>query len=98
MLKTAKKILKYIFKTKIYIYRWELNAIVVLAITVCLITGTYLGIAKLWPHSFATTQTTQIKDTSTQFSQGTLTTTAVSGSGASAVVQLTGSVGPDGTT
>src|SRR3989338_8090215 len=97
MLKTPKKILKYIFKTKIYIYSWELNAIVVLAVTVGLITGTYLTLTKLWPRSFATTQSTTTTNTSTQFSQGTTSSTTVSGSGSSAVVQLSGTAGPGNT-
>src|SRR3989338_962630 len=97
MFKPAKKILKYLFKTKITIYRWELNLFGILCISLGLLSGTYLTLTKLWTHSFATTQTTQTKDTSTQFSQGTTSSTTVSGSGASAVVQLSGASGPDST-
>ena len=97
MFKPAKKILKYLFKTKITIYRWELNLFGILCISLGLLSGTYLTLTKLWPRSFATTQSTQTKDTSTQFSQGTTSSTTVSGSGASAVVQLSGAAGPSST-
>src|SRR3989338_2978867 len=46
---------------------------------------------------FAESATSITKNTDTHFSAGTASSTAVSGTGASAVVQLSGSTGPDGT-
>src|SRR3989338_5670085 len=46
---------------------------------------------------FAESATSITKNTDTHFSAGTASSTAVSGTGASAVVQLSGSAGPDGT-
>src|SRR3989338_7734127 len=91
------RLYKYLFDPIIKINRVELNLIAVFFITVGLITGTYLTLTKLWPRSFATTQSTKTLDTSTQFSQGTASSTSVSGSGAGAVVQLQGTAGVNST-
>src|SRR3989338_11646133 len=91
------RLYKYLFDPIIKINRVELTLIAVFFITVGLITGTYLTLTKLWPRSFATTQSTTTTNTSTQFSQGTTSSTTVSGSGSSAVVQLSGTAGPGNT-
>ena len=59
MLKTAKKILKYLFKTKITIYRWQFNLVVLLAVGGGLILGTYLTLTKFWPNTKALNDTIQ---------------------------------------
>src|SRR3990167_11108815 len=92
-----KGLYNYLFDPIIKINRVELNLIAIFFLTVGLIFGTYLTLTKLWPRSFATTQSTQTRDTATQFSQGTTSSTTVSGSGATAVVQLSGAAGPDNT-
>lgn len=88
----GRKIKNYLFYPRFHFSRFQFNLIALFFITVGLIAGSYFtlkGINSL----FATTASSVTKDTDTDFNQGTLSSTIVSGSGASAVVKLSGNSG-----
>lgn len=87
----------WLFEPRFQLNRFQFNLVALFFVAFGLLAGSYFtlkGISSI----FATTTSSVTKDTDTHFSQGTLTSTSVSGSGTTAVVQLSGTSGPDGTT
>ncbi len=70
--------------------RIRFNIIAILIFVIGIIIGSYLTISKIIPTIFATSQTSISYSTDTQFNTGTMSSTQVSGSGSSAVVELNG--------
>lgn len=91
-----KKLLHTFFTKKVAISKWQLNLFGVICLSIGIIAGSYLTIFKILPV-FATTTSSITKNTDTDFNQGTFSSTAVSGSGTAALVQLSGNGGPDNT-
>lgn len=90
------KIKKYFLEPHFHFSRIQFNLVTILFISIGLFGGSYLtlkGIGSI----FASANSSVSKDSDTDFSQGTLSSTVVSGTGAGAVIQLTGTTGPDGT-
>lgn len=71
------------------LFKRQLNLLLFFSIAFGITLSSILGFTKL-QNVFATTQSSVVKDTDTDFSQGTLTNTAVSGTGAAAYVKLAG--------
>ncbi len=84
---------KYFFEPRYHFSRLQFNLVSVFFVSVGIIIGLYFTAFHLIPSIFATTTSSITKDTDTDFNQGTFTSTTVSGSGAAAVVQLTGTSG-----
>jgi len=79
---------KYLFEPRYHFSRFQFNLAGLVFAFLGFLIATYFATVKL-PQIFASTTSSITKDTDTHFSQGTLTSTSVSGSGTAAVVQLT---------
>ncbi|MCA9397850.1 DUF2341 domain-containing protein, partial [candidate division WWE3 bacterium] len=78
---------------RITLPNWEFEILVVLVLLFGITLGTYITLFAKWPSSFALTQDSVTRDTSTDFNQGTYSQTEISGTGSAAYVQLQGSGG-----
>jgi len=85
-----------IFKRKVTIYKWQLNLFGTIALLIGTVVGFYLTLSNVVMPIFAETQTTVVKQTDTDFSQGTLSDVEILGSGNGAVVQLESGSGAAG--
>ncbi len=81
--------MKNFFQKKITIAKWKFNLFGVFCIFLGIIAGFYLTVSRVIPKIFAADLTASItKDTDTDFSQGTLSSTAISGTGSAAILKL----------
>lgn len=87
--------IKNIFTKKITIYKWQFSLFGTLILCVGITIGFYLTLSGVILPIFAETQTSIIKQTDTDFSQGTLSDIEILGSGNDAVIQLSGGGGDD---
>ena len=92
------KLKTYFFTPRFHFNRLQFNLFALLFIGVGIVFSFgYLTNEYLLPKIFAVAASSVTKTSDTDFSQGTLSSTTVSGSGATAVVQLSGAAGPDNT-
>jgi len=83
------RIKNYLFYPRFHFNRFQFNLVALFFLTVGFITGSYFALKGV-TSLFATANSSVAKDTDTDFNQGTLTSTTISGSGTSAVVKLLG--------
>lgn len=83
------RIKNYLFYPRFHFSRFQFNLVALFFLTVGLVAGSYFALKGV-TSLFATANSSVAKDTDTDFNQGTLTSTTISGSGTSAVVKLLG--------
>ncbi len=90
------KLHHFFFEPRFTFNRFQFNLIALFLLTFGFGWGTFFTL-KYVPQIFASTQSSVTKNTDTDFSQGTLSSTVTSGSGSSAVLKLSGGGGPAST-
>ncbi len=88
---------RYLFTPRFHFNRLQFNLITLFFISLGLLIGSYLTAKNIIPKIFAISQASITVDTDTDFNNGTLSSTSVSGTGSPSVIKLTGSAGPNGT-
>ncbi|MCA9398000.1 DUF2341 domain-containing protein, partial [candidate division WWE3 bacterium] len=78
---------------KITIFEWEFDILVVLLVIIGFVIGLYTSLSNILPSLFAGTATTITIDTDSDFTEGSLSSTEISGSGNGSAVQLSGGAG-----
>jgi len=78
----------YFYTRRIAIYKRKWKFFGTVFILISLFSSLYIAITWVLPQIFATAETSIAKDTDAEFNQGTLSSTEVSGTGTTAVVQL----------